>query len=410
MTLGLGAALLLSLGLLVRSLFRQAGIQDAMKETSDTASDQMKLWEEFGQHLDIAVALVNDKQEIAYANGTFAEMTGWPGRAAFNQQLDTILHLQDAAAQPTKLPTGLRGAQVFVISKDGRRTAVQATRQELHRPTGFVVVVLRDATAEVAEREIRHRLINLSSFELRAPITAMKGYASMLLEGDAGKLPKEVEGYVKPIVESSDKLLTIIDDMAHVEELSSKKADTHKSSVAVADYVKEIAPRLREVATTAGRDLQVSEGSFEARLSIDKQQVARLLAMLTNTAARTSRSKSDISLSVHESPRTIDFHLENVGDPLPKQSQANVFDYVGGHGLDEGIGFYVAKQIIEAHHAYVTVNTRPDGNLFVLSIPKLEGPHAASAGTEAQVRAPKSASAPTTKPSVDGVSKNAKKS
>lgn len=374
LTLVFAGAWVLTLALLIRSLFRQAGIQDAMAETSHGAEDQLKLWEEFGQHLDEGVALINEKEQIVYANGVFAELTGWPNRSSFNQQFATVVILQDTEANPIEAPAGHGTDPLNVVSRDGRQTPVFAAKRRLHKPEGYSVMILRDASAETAEREIRHRLINLSSFELRAPVTAMKGYASMLLEGDAGKLSKDIEEYVKPILESTDNLLRIIDDMAHVEELSTDKPTASKDRVDVADYLKEMTARLSEIATQAGKKLEVEAPAKPCQLLIDKTQVARLLAMLINTASRTAEADSVVTVRAEPTERTVNFQIENIGSPLPRQSQANVFDYVGGRGLDEGIGFYVAKQIIEVHQAFVTVSTLPNGNRFILSLPRADKP------------------------------------
>ncbi len=371
LTIVFAIAFFVTLALLIRSLFRQAGIQDAFKETAEESEAQMKLWEEFGQGLDEGVALVNDQDEIQYVNNSLAELTGWPNRSAFHQQLGTIVHLQDEETGHAQIPNTTTADTFYCIAQDGSRTPVHAVRRELRRPPGYSMVILQNATAENAEKELRHRLVNLSSFELRAPVTAMKGYASMLLDGDAGKLSKETLDYIRPIFESTETLLTLINDMASVEELSTKRAQAKKHPIEATAFIKSITDKLRQVAQKAEHELQIAETITGAKFEVDADQVTRLLVMLTNTAARTAAPKTPVVLTVEESPRTIDIHLTNQGEPLPKQNQANVFDYVGGRGLDEGVGFYVAKQIIEAHHAFVTVNTKAEGNVFIVSLPKI---------------------------------------
>lgn len=360
--------------LLIRSLFRQAGIQDAMRETSSSAENQLKLWEEFGQHLDEAVALLNEKGEVVYANQAFATMSDWPNRSAFHQPIDSIIALQDMDGADAKLPRETTKDPLYLIGKEGTRTPVYIARRILNKPDDFSVIVARDASAENAEKEIRSRLINLATFQLRAPVTAMRGYASMLLEGDAGKLPAEAKKYIQTIFDSMDNLLGIIEDMTHVEELSTNKSQANKESVIVSDFLKDSDGRFQEIAKQANRAINIPALKSDASMHIDKEQVARLLAMLVNTAVRTANEKTSVELGVDVSDRTIEFRLRSQGAPLPKQSQANVFDYVGGRGLDEGIGFYVAKQIIESHGAFVSVDTQPNGNLFTLSLPRADRP------------------------------------
>lgn len=371
LTLVFLAAFLVTLGLLVRSLFRQAGIQDAIKETTDEASSQMKLWEEFGQHLDEGVALVNEQGKVEYANTALAELTGWPNRSAFHQDIATVVKLEDETATAVAIPTRESSETYYSLSRDGRRTPVHVATRALNRPIGYSMVVFRDASAENAEKELRHRLVNLSSFELRAPVTAMKGYASMVLDGDAGKISPEVEAYIKPIFESTDTLLELINDMASVEELSTKKAQSKKTTQDVGSFLEKVMPRLTTIAEKAERSIELRTSTVHSQIEIDEDQITRLLVMLANTALRTSTQNSTVTVAAEETAQTVAINFTNVGDPLPKQSQANVFDYVGGRGLDEGIGFYVAKQIIEAHHAFVTVNTRAEGNVFIVSLPKV---------------------------------------
>lgn len=370
LTIALGAAFVITLALLLRSLFRQARIQDQAKETAQSAKHQLALWEEFGQHLDEGVALANEKHEVVYANHAFAEMTQWPNRAAFNQHLSDVLVLQDEAAKLTEVPPGKVSGPLYVIGKDGLRTPVRAVKRALSRPTGYTVTLLANAAAEQAENELRQRLANLSSFELRAPATAIKGYTSMLLEGDAGKLPSEAKELLEPIYNGANRLLAIIDDLSQLELLSSKKMELHKKPIKVATFLQQLEPQLAIVTKQAGQMLKLGTGNLATQVEVDQAQIGRVLAMLTGTAARTAQAGSGVSLLAQETPRTVDMVIENNGSPLPKEHQANVFDFAGGQGLEEGVGFYLAKQIIDAHDAYVTVNAKTDGNVFILSLPK----------------------------------------
>jgi signal transduction histidine kinase len=372
LTIIFGLAFVVTLGLLIRSLFRQAGIQDAIKEASDQADSQIKLWEEFGEHLEEGVALIDEHDDIVYCNQAFAALTEWTGRSSFHQPLGTILNLTDADSEAKKSLSEHKEKRA-VVGKDGTRTKAYAAKRTLHKPAGYSVIILQDATVEDAEKELRHRLVNLSSFELRAPITAMKGYADMLLEGDAGKLPEKAVGYVKPILESTDKLLAIIDDMASVEALSSTRTQTKKAKVDIMEFLKRAQGKLAKTAKAADRKFQVAAGQVSATVEIDRDQIARLLSMLVNTAARTAETGGTVTVRVMETPQTVELRIENVGEPVPRENQANIFDYVGAQGLEEGIGFYVAKQIIENHRASVNVSSKSDGNVFVLALPKLAG-------------------------------------
>ncbi|HEY8108710.1 MAG TPA: histidine kinase dimerization/phospho-acceptor domain-containing protein [Patescibacteria group bacterium] len=361
------AAFLLTLVLLIRSLFRQAGIQDAIKQTAEEAADQLRLWEEFGEHLDEGLALVGPDGTIRYVNRAFSELTGWKGRSAKGQKLKAVLAVLDGDkpfAPDEKKRKGI------VRSRDDARTAVYVTKRKLHQPQGFEVVVLVDATAEDAEKALRRRLVNLSSFELRAPITAMKGYADMLLSGDAGKLDKEAKTKVKIILESSDKLLRIIDDMSQVQALSEAKPAAARKRTKATALAEACTGSLQRVTAESGRSYELEPIKSDSEVEVAPADVERLLGMVANTAARTGKPGSVVTMRLVENDAEIDFRIENEGAPLARDQQKNVFDYVGAQGFDEGIGYYVAQQIISAHGGRFSVSQIPAGNAFTLSLPR----------------------------------------
>lgn len=390
LTIAFAAAFLITLVLLVRSLFRQAGVQDAIKQTTEEAASQLHLWEEFGEHLDEGVALVSPDGTIQYVNRAFAELAGWQGRSARSQKLSAVLELQEDGKRVTP---DEKKRKATVQSRDGTGTPVYATKRKLHQPAGFEVVILIDASAEDAEKTLRRRLVNLSSFELRAPITAIKGYADLLLSGDDGKLGKDASSKVRTILESSDKLLRIIENMAQVEVLSEKKSTAAKERIKAAALALACEEPLQRVAAESGRRLALDSALPGGEVEAAKADVERLLGMVVNTAARTGKPKSTVTMRVEENDGEIDFRIENEGAPLARDQQRNVFDYVGAQGFEEGIGYYIAQQVISAHRARFSMSQTAAGNAFVLSLPRASQRPAESKGTAKQADAPKKGAA-----------------
>lgn len=367
LTIIFAGAFLITLVLLVRSLFRQAGVQDAIKQTAEEATSQLHLWEEFGEHLDEGVALVAPDGTVQYVNRAFAELTGWKGRSARSQRLQAVLDVTDGKRRVTP---DEKKRKAVVRSRDGAETTAYVTKRKLHQPDGFEVVILIDATAEDAEKAIRRRLVNLSSFELRAPITAIKGYADLLLSGDAGKLGKDASAKVRTILESSDKLLRIIENMARVEMLSEKKSTAAKERVTISALARSCVKSLERITAESGRRFELDAALPDGTVEVAGADIERLLGMIANTAARTAKPKSTVTMHVEAGGREVNFRIENEGAPLARDQQRNIFDYVGAQGFEEGIGYYVAQQIISAHRARFSVSQTSSGNVFALSLPR----------------------------------------
>jgi K+-sensing histidine kinase KdpD len=212
--------------------------------------------------------------------------------------------------------------------------------------------------------------VNLSSFELRAPITAMKGYADLLLSGDSGKLSKDAESKVQTILDSADKLLRIIEDMAQIQTLSEARSTSTHEQLRASAVAESCVDSLKKVVAESGRRFEFQAIKSDSEVTVTKADIGRLLGMVANTAARTAEPKSVVTMRIEENDQEIDFRIENQGSPLERDQQKNVFDYVGAQGFEEGIGYYVAQQILSAHQARFSVSQTKSGNAFVLSIPR----------------------------------------
>ena len=73
--------------------------------------------------------------------------------------------------------------------------------------------------------EKKSEFLNIASHELRTPRTSVKGYSSMLLDGDAGELPEEAREYVRIIFNQSKRLVRLINDMLDISKIEAQKAE-----------------------------------------------------------------------------------------------------------------------------------------------------------------------------------------
>ena len=65
----------------------------------------------------------------------------------------------------------------------------------------------------------KSEFVSFATHQLRAPLTAMKGYASLILEGDLGKLSHEIRNAITRIYDSSNTLTSIVDDYLNISRI-----------------------------------------------------------------------------------------------------------------------------------------------------------------------------------------------
>lgn len=97
------------------------------------------------------------------------------------------------------------------------------------------VIIQNDITdLEIAQQKLEKSLekqkeldirkdefLNIASHELRTPMTSIKGYLSMILDGDAGEINDEVKSYLNQAYKGSQRLLNLINDMLDISKIES---------------------------------------------------------------------------------------------------------------------------------------------------------------------------------------------
>src|SRR4030042_3571515 len=69
----------------------------------------------------------------------------------------------------------------------------------------------------------RQEFLAVMSHELRTPMTGVKGYLSMILEGDAGPISDDAKEYVAQAYVANDRLIRLVEHMMKVARIQEGK-------------------------------------------------------------------------------------------------------------------------------------------------------------------------------------------
>src|SRR3989344_4417823 len=67
--------------------------------------------------------------------------------------------------------------------------------------------------------QLKSEFVSLATHQIRGPLTAIKGYASMMRDGDYGAVPEKIRGTIDIIYESSNALTIIVQDFLDVSRI-----------------------------------------------------------------------------------------------------------------------------------------------------------------------------------------------
>lgn len=226
----------------------------------------------------------------------------------------------------------------------------------------------------------KSEFVSFATHQLRAPLTAMKGYASMILEGDMGAVSPQAHDAVVRISDSSNSLTNIVDDYLNVSriELGTMKYFLVPLDLRelVQSVIAELKPNLDKtglVFSFAAPDLTTAGTPATYMVKADKDKLKQVISnLIDNSAKYTPKGSMRVSLSRIEAsgaqPAKIRFMVEDTGvgiapDVMPKLFQkftrADNANAVNIHGT--GLGLFVARDVVLAHHGKIWAESEGEG-------------------------------------------------
>ncbi len=238
------------------------------------------------------------------------------------------------------------------------------------------LIVINEKLKEVDRQKTE--FISVASHQLRGPLTAIKGYASLILEGDFGKLSQEMKEGVETIFKSTQALVVIVGDYLDVSRIEQGRMRYDFSDFdlkpLVETIVNEFQPNIHVSGLTLDTDFSKADDCF---VHADQGKLKQVISNLIDNAIKyTPRGSIHISL-VRTNNDKIQLRVKDTGVGIDKDIIPKLFDkFSRAPGASQtnisgtGLGLYVAKKMMEAHRGHVWAESegKGKGSTFVMEI------------------------------------------
>ena len=240
--------------------------------------------------------------------------------------------------------------------------------------------------------------ISIASHQLRTPVTAIKGFASLLLEGSYGEISNGVQGALEKMYISSERLVNLIEDLLNVSRIESGRLTFNFENANLTNILKELHENFLILAKSKKfyLDLKLPKEQIP-EFKMDCNKIRELISNFIDNALKyTEKGGATISAEIRENGAVIDekgfvkegekapygkvvrITVSDTGIGIPKEEIPFLFRkfsrgkdtsrlHVGGTGL----GLFVGKAIADAHHGatWVESDGAGKGSRFIIEIP-----------------------------------------
>lgn len=229
-------------------------------------------------------------------------------------------------------------------------------------------------------KELDHQkdeFISMASHQLRTPLTSIKGYISMLEEGDAGPLNESQREYLEYAFSGSIRMVNLINDLLNVSRMQAGKFLIDKEMADIEFIVREEVMNLQAHANTKNIDLKyIPPKKKIPQLPLDINKTRQVIMnFIDNAIYYTPKGKIDVSLGLL--PGEVELRIKDTGIGVPKQAQKRLFSkfYRAPNAMTlrpdgTGLGLYLAKRVIEDQNGTIIFESEEGkGSTFGFRLP-----------------------------------------
>lgn len=223
---------------------------------------------------------------------------------------------------------------------------------------------------------LKSEFLSIASHQLRAPITAIRGYAANIAEGTYGAVPEYLREPMASMQETTRLMVNSIEDYLNISRIEQGRMKYEKSAFDVADLAKKAVTELTAVAAKKGLTLSI-DAPEDLTITADIGKVKQIIVNLIDNAIKYTKAGS-VSVKVEKQEKTVRITITDTGIGISAEELGGLFEkFKRARGANQvnttgtGLGLYVAKQLTEGHGGKVWAESdgAGKGSRFIIELP-----------------------------------------
>ncbi|NMC36606.1 hypothetical protein GYA49_06225 [Candidatus Beckwithbacteria bacterium] len=265
--------------------------------------------------------------------------------------------------------------------------AIQNARQfeEIQQFSEKLKVKIKEATTnlETANQKLKEldkrkdEFLSVAAHELRAPLTAVKGYLSMVLDGDGGSVNSKVKDFIQGAVEGAEREVRLVNNMLNVSRIEEGRLVYEMGKVRLRDVARSVFDEFNLDAET--KDLRIKlqiPNGIKDSVWVDKDRIHEVVANFVSNAIKYT-DKGDISIALLQPTKTtVRLEVADTGYGMSEGEQKKLFskffraESSAGKAMGTGLGLYITKLLVEKFDGKIGFSSEMGkGSIFWFELP-----------------------------------------
>jgi len=212
--------------------------------------------------------------------------------------------------------------------------------------------------------KMKDEFISMASHELRTPVTGIKGYSSMILDGSFGEVSESAMKGVSIIKSAADRLAILVEDLLDVSRIEQGRIEIKSAILDPDTVIKEIIEELKIQADSKKINLLFRpHKDILPKINIDPDRLKQILINIIGNSIKYTE-KGMIEVITEEKNKKLFIKIKDTGIGMSSEAQKRLFQKFYRVKNDKtkeitgtGLGLWITKRIIELMNGNIEVES-----------------------------------------------------
>jgi len=208
--------------------------------------------------------------------------------------------------------------------------------------------------AEAAIDQKNKEFISIATHEIKAPMTAIIGHLSMVLDDGMGNIDDTARQLMSEAYKGTVRLRDLVNELLDIARLESGRAQFNIERLDLVSEIKDMIKLQESPAAEKGITLTYRAPTESLPVMADKTKLEVVLTNFISNGIKYNRPQGSVSVAHKLSNNQVVIAISDTGLGIPKDQQAKMFQkFFRVSGEDRasipgtGLGMYITKQFIE---------------------------------------------------------------
>ncbi|MDP5038889.1 MAG: FIST C-terminal domain-containing protein, partial [Candidatus Gracilibacteria bacterium] len=303
-----------------------------IKTSNEISKNQKKYLDGYKsiiENINEMICIVDDKKNIIFSNLIFQNITGYSKKELENKFIFDLFLIKDFGEN-----FSCDNKNLTLIKKNN--SILNVLINKIDFLDGGLTIIIKDVDEILRLKksyenlkildEKKDEFLNIASHELRTPMTTIKGYISMLLDGDIGVIDDEAKKYLNLVFNDTNRLINLINDMLDISKIQSGKVDLLYEYINIYEFFTSVLSLLNSELIRKKININFKNNTNLLTFYTDKHKLKQILINIIGNAIKFTLESGNIDIVLNNDKKRLIIEVIDDGIGIKKEYIHKIFN------------------------------------------------------------------------------------